>query len=94
MTTFRNCDTVMKWEELAIGGICSSWNLSSKADKPNLAIHNAFETLGLDISQACSQLLECQVRACAVLSSNAWVYTSSKTQTKNQTCPIASTFFS
>lgn len=45
METFKNCDTVVKWGELAIGDIRSRWNLSSKADKPNLAIHNAFENL-------------------------------------------------
>lgn len=46
METLKYCDTVTKWEELAIGGTYSRWNLSSKADKPNLAIHNAFENFG------------------------------------------------
>lgn len=39
MEAFTNCDIVMKWEELAICAICSSWNLNSKADKPKLAFH-------------------------------------------------------
>lgn len=51
------------------------------------------KTLRLYTSHACSQLLECQVRACAVLSCRAWMHNASKTQAQNHANPIASTFF-